>query len=186
MNRKILITAIPSLLLPYIALLSLALIFFSTKIELFESIMENIFQSNGLLLIGVLLLYFVVSSVLGIVFFVAGIKNGWNALSLAKTAMIVKLIQIPAYVLIFILSVLLIFTIFTIPFALLLFLVDCFSLFLSGLISVSAIINSVNQGNFKSKEVIWFIISQFIFCADVVMTIIFYRKLKRKLEISEN
>ncbi len=186
MKRKVLLSAIPALILPYVALLSLALIFFSSKVAIFDSVMENVFNNNGLLLIGVLLLFFVISAVLSVVFFVISIRNGWNALSLAKTAMIVKLIQIPAYVLIFILGVLLAITIFTLPFVLLLFLVDCFSLFSSGAIAVSAMINSVKQGEFKLKEVIGFIISQFIFCADVVMAIVFYKKLKRKLEISEN
>ncbi len=179
MTKKNFWMVIPILLLPYLALFTLATVFLSTKIDFFRYIMKDVFGSNALYLIGTFILFCILATILGIICFAFSIYNKWDALSLAKTVMIIKLIQIPAYVLIFALGVFLAITIFAFPLSIGLFLFDCFSLFLTGALVVSAAINSIKQGLFKLKDILWVMILQFFFCADVISSIIFYVKLKK-------
>lgn len=179
MNKHRIWYILPTVLLPYLVLCSLALIFLSTNHPFFRSIMKTVFHSNALYLFAALLIFCILAAILTIVFFFMGLSKGWNPLSMAKTAMIVKLIQVPAYIMIFILGVLLAITVFTIPFSVGLFLVDCLTLFLTGLITSAAVINAVRQSNFSIKETIWVIILQMFFCADVIASIVFYSMLKK-------
>ena len=185
MSEKRIWMIIPTALLPYLGLFTLATIFFSTKCSFFEYIMVSIFRNNALNLIAVLLICCIIATLINIICFVASIRKGWDALSLAKSAMIIKLIHVPAYVLIFVLGILLTLTIFTIPFSVGLFLLDCLTLLLSGLLTTASIINTVRQGVFKAKDIFWIIILQLVFCADVVASIVFYFKLKGKCKIQK-
>ena len=178
MTIKRVLPAIPILLLPYFALLTLATIFLSTKSTFFNRIMEFVFHSNALYLIAAFFVCCLLVTILSAVCFIISIYKKWDALSLAKLYMIIKLLQIPAYVLIFVLGGLFSITIFTIPFSIALILIDCISLFLTGLGVVSAVINTIRQDVFNAKEVIWVVIAQFFFCVDVVASIILYIKLK--------
>lgn len=171
---------VPTVMLPYLALFALASIFFSTRLPFFEFIMDSVFGGNALNLLAAVLIYCILAASLSIIYFAAGLRKEWDALLLAKSAMIVKLIQVPAYVFIFALGVVFLITLFTIPFSVALFLIDCLTLVLTGLMTVSAVINAIRQGAFKSKEVIWIIILQLVFCADVVSTIVFYNLLKKR------
>ena len=146
MTKKKFWIVIPTLLLPYLALFTLATVFLSTKIDFFRYIMEYVFGSNALYLIGAFILCCILTTILNIICFAFSIYNKWDALSLVKTMMIIKLIQIPAYVLIFVLGIILAITIFTFPFSIGLFLFDYLSLFLTGALVVSAAINSIKQG----------------------------------------
>ena len=65
---------------------------------------------------------------------------------LAKTAVTVKLCQIPAYILIFLLGVAFFFSIFTFAFSLALAVLDGLALLLSGLLTVAAVIRADRQG----------------------------------------
>ena len=179
MNKKLFMISVPMVLTPYLALLSLATIFFSTKIPFFNYIMESVFDSNALHLIAALLLYCLLTCVLSVVCFFVSIYKKWDAISLSKTAMIMKLVQVPAYVLIFVLGVVFIITIFTIPFSVGLFIIDCLSVFMTGLFVISSVIATIRNNTFTLKEVIWVIILQFVFCADVISSVIFYNKLKK-------
>ncbi len=182
MNKKRIWLVISTILLPYFVLFMLATLFFSIEQPFFGYIMENIFRNNALSLLLALLIYCTVAIALSVVCFVISIRKSWDALSLAKTAMIIKLIQVPAYIAIFVLSVAFILTIFTFAFTFILILIDCLTLLLTGLLTVSSVINAVKNGTFRIKEVIWVIILQFVFCADVVASIIYYKKLRKRLE----
>ncbi len=179
MNKKLFVISVPIVLVPYLALFTLATVFFSTKIPFFNYIMEAVFDSNALYLIAALLLYCLLTGVLSIVFFFVSIYKKWDAISLAKTSMIMKLAQIPAYVLIFALGAVFVITIFTIPFSIGLFVIDCLSVFMTGLFVISSVIATIRNDAFTLKEVIWVILLQFVFCADVISSVIFYIKLKR-------
>ena len=178
MNKKLFLFSIPTLLTPYVMIFSLALVFLSTEVELFEAIMESIFQNDGLLLIAALIIYLLLTIALGIACFFISTFKFCDALSAAKTAMLIKLIQIPAYVVIFVLGVAMTIAIWTIPFTIALFWIDCLCLFLTGLPVLSSIICALRQGTIKFRDVIWVIILQFVFCADVVAAIIYYKRLK--------
>ena len=180
MKQKKFLFMIPTILLPYLILLSLATVFYSTRISFFTFIMDKVFHANGLYLLAAIFLYCIITTALGIVCFAASIKGNWDALLLSKRVMIIKLVQIPAYTVIFVLGVLLALTIFTYPVSFALFLLDCLTVFLTGLLVTAAAVNAVRQGNLQYKNVIWIIVLQFIFCADVVASILFYWMLKKK------
>lgn len=99
---------------------------------------------------------------------------------MAKSAMITKLIQVPAYTTILVLGVLLAITAFTIPFSIGLFLFDSLTLFLTGLLTAAAAINAVRQGFVTAMDCVLIMVLQFIFCIDVVASIILYLKLRKR------
>ena len=179
MNKKLFVISVPIVLVPYLALFTFATLFFSTKFPFFHYIMESVFDSNALYLIAALLLYCVLTCMLSIACFFVSIYKKWDAISLAKTAMIMKLAQVPAYVLIFVLGVVFVITIFTIPFSVGLFVIDCLSVFMTGLFVISSVIAAIRNNTFTRKEIIWVILLQFVFCADVISSVVFYMKLKR-------
>lgn len=178
MNKKLFLIFVPIVIVPYLALFALATIFFSTKVSLFNWIMESIFVGNALYLIAATLLYCLLVVVLSIVCFFVNIYKKGNALSLAKFAMIIKLAQVPAYLCIFVLGVIFTITVFTIPFSIGLFVIDCLSVFITGLFVISSVITATRNDIFKLKEFFWVIPLQFIFCADVISSIVLYMKLK--------
>ena len=186
MNKKLFLISFPIVLVPYLALFALATVFFSTDLPFFNYIMESVFDSNALYLIAALFLYCILTGMLSIVCFFVSIYKKWDAISLAKTAMIMKLVQVPAYVLLFALGAVFVITIFTIPFSIGLFVIDCLSVFMTGLFVVSSVIATIKSNTFTLKEVIWVILLQFIFCADVISSIVFYIKLKRANKLLPN
>ena len=188
MNKKLFVISVPIVLVPYLALFTLATVFFSTKFPFFKYIMESVFGSNALYLIAALLLYCILTGMLSIVCFFVSIYKKWDAISLAKTAMIMKLAQVPAYVLIFALGAVFVITIFTVPFSIGLFVIDSLSVIMKGLFVVSSVIDTIKIHTFTLKEVIWVILLQFVFCADVISSVVFYIKLKRanKQQIPNN
>lgn len=164
---------VPAICLPYLALIG-----FFTPFSVF--LVESVFQNNLLWALAVLGILCLLTLAVSIVYFVLAVRKGWDALTMAKYAMILKLAQVPAYAVIFVLGVVLLITIFTIPISIGLWLLDCFTLLLSGIFMVAAVINSVRQGVFTPRDVQWFAVLQLFFCLDVVAAVVFYRKLKKK------
>ena len=177
MDKRLAVLAIPIALVPYLALFALATILLSTEVPFFRTIMESLFQNNAITILIALFVYCMVVALIGICFFVNTNKN-WDALAVAKTAMIIKLAQVPAYILIFFLSVMFVITIFTIPFSVGLFVIDCLTLFMTGLLVISSVVISVQNNTLTFKEVFWIVLFQFVFCADVFASVFLYRKLK--------
>ena len=180
MNKKLLLIFIPIAIVPYLSLFALATIFFSTTLPFFGWIMDSVFDSNALYLIAALLLYYILAVALSIVCFVVSIYAKWDALSLAMAAMVTTLAQIPAYILIFVLGFMFLITIFTYPFSIALFMLDCLSMFLTGLWVVASVLSAIRNNIFSFKEIFWVILLQFVFCADVISSVVFYNKLKIK------
>lgn len=144
--------------------------------------MDSLFAGNGLYLVGAVLLYAVFAAVLSMLFAVKSIRKATAPVFLAKAAMIIKWCQVPAFLLIFVLGVMFAITLFTIPFALGLFLLDCLTVFLTGILTAAAAVNAVRLGLFRTKEVLWIVALQLVFCADVMAATAFYRKLKQRTE----
>ena len=178
MNKKLVFAAIPIALIPYLALFALATIFFSTEVPFFRTIMESVFHNNALILLAALFIYCIAAAVLTGICFLVSIHKNWDALAVAKTAMIIKLAQVPAYILIYALGVLFVITIFTIPFSFLLFVIDCLSLWMTGLFVIASVVIASRNHTLIFKDVLWVVLLQFVFCADVIASVCLYRKLK--------
>ena len=171
---------LPTVLLPYLSLGVLCTIFLSTTHPLFKYIMENWFNNNALYLIAILPIFGFVAIVLTLIYFIINIHKSHRALSLAKTAMIIKLIQIPTYIVFFVLGVILSLTPFGFGFTFGLIILDYFTLILTGIINITAVVCSIRQHKFTFKEIFWVIILQFFFCLDIIASIIFFIKLKKQ------
>lgn len=171
---------VPSAILPYLMLLCVSLIYFSTKLPLFSQNMEVVFDNNALLVLLLFAFCILFAFILSGVFFLLSIKNQWEPLVLAKTAMIVKLFQIPAYTAIFILGLLCMISNFTFAATVLFAVFDFICLMLTGLISSGAVINTIKTQKLSKKTCFFVLASQLIFCVDVIATVYLYKQIKKE------
>ena len=123
-----------------------------------------------------LLLFGAVMYILNIIFMIQARTGCFHATDLARTNMIVKLIQIPAYIFIFIIGILCTVMIFTIGITFVLMLMDALSIGLTGLFAVAAFQNLNREGLITRKTQIIYSIASFLFCVDVIIAFIGYRK----------
>lgn len=105
-------------------------------------------------------------------------KERYTPLALARAVMIVKLVQIPAYAGILLLGMGFSLTVY---FAVnvVFFLFDVLTIALSGLLGVAAVSRAQEEGIFTKYHAERLGIFQFIFCVDVVASMISYCRLHR-------
>lgn len=175
MQKKRTILLLPAAAFPYVLLVCLWVLGA-------QSIMENVFRDNGFLLLGAFLVYLLFALTCTVAYFIRSIKERWAALALAKTALAVKLIQIPAYILIFVLGIVFVLSIFTIPFAIALIVFDGVSLLMTALVFISAVTAAVREGKTTRRRSLWMALLQFVFCADVIAAAVFYKLLKAQTD----
>ncbi len=135
---------------------------------------------NPFFLLVLLFLLFLISFICNAVFFSLSMAQKWDAKRIALANMIVKLIHIPAYLAIFVLGVLFIISIFTYVISIFFILFDVAAILLTGLIGVSAVIRARAEGKITDAFTVINGILQFIFCADVVSSIIAFVKAKKR------
>jgi len=164
---------IPTLLLPYCVVATLLISFDNSKV------IEKVMGNNIFNLIGALLIYVAFSIVTLIIYVILSIVNKTDPLTLARTAMVLKLCQIPAYVAIFVFGCLFFITIFTVPFSLALFLFDYVTLLLTGGAFVVALFKGRRMAKLHPALTVIFFIAQFFFCVDVAASIWLYAQLKK-------
>lgn len=107
-------------------------------------------------------------------------RSRWKGRELALAGMLIKLVQIPAYVLWF--AVGMMFFLFMGP--VLAFFVDMQTILLSGLVGLAAVLRCKAEGKLERKAVVIHGILQFIFCADVFSAVWVYRKSRKEKENS--
>lgn len=123
---------------------------------------------------------FAVALACDIVFFALSVWRNWDFRQAALCNMVVKLIQIPAYIAIFILGILCFSTLFTIGVAVVLLLFDCASILLTGLIGVAAVVRCCSGHALSKKSSVVNGILQFVFCADVVSAVVVFVQASRR------
>ena len=147
---------IPTMLLPY----SVSFAYFLSK--LFT-------QDVAIRIFGILLaVCFVAATVCNVIYMILSKKD--DSRKLIRDALLVKLIHVPAYVIVFMggsIAALMIF--FTLPLILMLVAFDCIILFWSSMLSVFALILHVKHA--KTLSVIA-LVCQCIFCADVISLLV--------------
>lgn len=142
-------------------------------------LMHSVFQSNGFLLLLAVLLFWVVSLGCAVATCVISLARKWDSYELARANMILKLIPVPAYILIFLLGCAFLITIFTFAISVILMLLDGMAIVLSGLIGVAAVKRNHSDKILSTKEMVAHGILQFVFCADVVSAIVVFYKARR-------
>ena len=171
-EKKALLLLFLPLLFPYLILFALICIFTNT-------LMETVFQNNGLYVILLLIFMYIIALVSSIVFCVINVLTKVNSQELLYINMIVKLIQIPAYILIFIFGLLCLFLIFTVGISLVLMIFDGLAIFLTGIIGVAGIIRCLIEKKITIKTAVIYGILQFVFCIDLIASVKIYRKIKK-------
>lgn len=119
---------------------------------------------------------FVLSPLCSIGFLAVSILKKLDSRKIAFYNMAVKLIQIPAYVLIFALGVLSFGTLFTMGISVVLLIFDCLSVLLTGLIGIAAVVRCCADGKISKGFSIWNGLLQFVFCVDIVSAVIVFVK----------
>ena len=150
------------------------------KDNLLKPLLFHLFsdEENFLYFYYTVMLFFVLPMVCNIIFMIVSRKDDPRKLMLA--ALLVKLVHIPAYVMVFLFGVgaaLMIF--FTLPLILLLVIGDYVVLLISSSISVFAIAKNV-KGNKMLSLIALF--CQFFFCADVISLFVLWRASKKTKE----
>ncbi len=90
--------------------------------------------------------------------------------------MIIKLFQVPAYLFIFVVGLACMVTIFSMGISFFLIAFDGISIFLSGLVGISAVKCNYTNGILSKKELLFYGVLQFIFCVDVICAIFLWKK----------
>lgn len=121
---------------------------------------------------------FVVGLVCAVALFVLGRRGTWSARQLALGSMAVKLAQIPAYVIWFIVGA----AFFLFAGFVLAFFVDALAILLSGLAGLTAVLRCRKEEKLTRKAAVVHGILQFIFCADVFSAVWVYIKSRKEKE----
>jgi len=141
--------------------------------------MEPVFSNNGLLLIAALLVLYIAALICSLSIFIKSLVTKRNARELLRLNLVIKLVHIPAYVIIFILGLAFMITIFTFAISIVLMILDVMTIFLSGLIGLSGVIRGYSEEKISMKSATIHGILQFVFCLDVISAVIVYRRVKK-------
>ncbi len=165
MKNKHTLLLIPTLIFPYAVIALIAAYFSSQSISknLFEFIDDNM-SAFGMALV----VLFVLAIAFNIVYIIASRETA--TASVLEKALILKCLQIPAYMLNFGFGLLLgMMFIMTFPLILFLVFIDMLTLSLSGFISIYALAKCIKAETHKKKVVlVMAIICQFFFCLDMI------------------
>lgn len=170
---------IPLMIQPYILLFALYSIFID------QSIVEYFFDNNGLLLLFMIFVTIVISFICTLVYMPLCLSKGWSARQTAFFNMLIKLVQIPAYLAIFVLGVLFFITIFTYAFSVFFVLFDCITIFLTGLVGLTANLRLYKEHKCSGSFAALNSVCQFIFCIDVISAVVVY-VYSRKEPVQQN
>ena len=132
----------------------------------FGVLLGNLFPEDVAPIVsGVFIILFVLATpICNIVFMILSRKD--DPYDLIRAAFLVKLVHIPAYIIVFIFGVIAAIMFFrTLPLILMLILFDCIVLFFSSSISVFALAKNINNNKILSVVAL---ICQFFFCADII------------------
>ncbi len=143
-------------------------------------LMDTVFNNNPFLLVFIIIVLFILSLLSVPAILVPGFKKK-NVTELLRINMIIKLLHIPAYLLIFIFGLLCMITIFTIGVTFILMILDGMTIILSGLIGISSIINGLRENKISLKQAVIHGVLQFIYCVDVISSIVLYRTVKNEI-----
>lgn len=144
------------------------------------SVMESLFDNNIYLGFLYLYIFWMAAFVSAVLICIRNISQKRDPLELARTNMILKLVHIPAYLFIFVVGLICVLTIFTIPVSVCLAVLDCAAIALSGLAGASAVKRCHEEGALSTGEAAAFGVLQFIFCVDVVISVVVFVKAKKR------
>lgn len=146
---------------------------------IFSGIIETVLKNFDFLVLLALPVLYIAALVSSVAFLITSLVKKRNAQELLHINMAIKLIHIPSYLIIFSLGLVSMMTIFTLGFTIVFIIWDCMTIVLSGLIGLGGVIRSLRENKLSKKAVVIHGILQFVFCADVISSIIIYKTVKR-------
>ncbi len=178
LRKKYLLLPFANIFFPYILIGLLSILFFADRIAIFDWIMTYLFFESALTMILVLMISLLLAFVCNIVYIIIALNRKEDFLLQAKIGVIVKIIEIPSYLLFFITGIIFFITIFTIGFSVLFIIIDVFTLILSASLIIVAAVNAYRDKKTTLRIALCTIFLQFIYCVDVIISIIFYLSLR--------
>ena len=170
---------IPIIIIPYYIVFLIVCIF--------TGFLENVFQNNPIFMLAPFVLLWIIALVFAITLSIISRKRKWDAQRLTRINMTIKLIQIPAYIVIFLLGLIFLITIFTMGFSLVFMLFDCMSILLTGIVGASAAGRCRAEGVLSTGGAVLNGILQFFFCVDIISAIIIFsmaKSVKKKIAVN--
>lgn len=164
---------IPALLTQYVFLTLLFALFRN------HHILTTIFNESILNMFMFLIIFFLAAFIGTIVTFILSIVFKWDAKTTAFISMMIKLLQIPAYIAMLFMGMIGTFTIFLIALPFVIISINLITIFMTGIIATAACIAGCREKKLKAEEALAFSIGQFFFCADIVICIIVYVKIRK-------
>lgn len=166
-NLKKMYACIPIILLPY------------TTVALIFLVISGFFidpekQSLALFVLLFVLGIYILALICVVFYCIASHRKKISALEMAKLSMLIKIIQIPAFLLIFIFGIFSFITIFTMIYSVIFLILDVVSIVLTGIVGASAVRLNYNQGAINKREVVIYTLMQFVFCLDVIIAILVF------------
>lgn len=126
---------------------------------------------------GILLMISAAACVLNLIF---SMRNQWSAKALSFVSMIVKLIHIPAYVLLFMAGASGVLFIQFVAITVVVVLFDYITIALSGTLLLSAILRARAENKMKTIAMLICSVCSFVFCIDVILSVIIYFYIRNK------
>lgn len=166
------VAATGNIIFIYLTALLMVLLFTNEKSQMTAFIWQHFFHNNIFVPLSFLLVFGTVMYIINILFFLKARNRTWSSLALARTNLIVKLIQIPAYLLIFGMGLLCMVMIFTIGISFVLMLLDAFALGMTGLFAVTVFYILRKEKKITGKMQTFYSLTSFLFCVDVIIAII--------------
>lgn len=162
---------------PYVLPVFLAMMFFSDTV--FATIMEEVFHNIIFIPLGLIVLFYLLCLIGVAIFAAVALARRFESKGIVRIGLLIKCLQIPAYIAAFVLAVLCLFTIFTVAFSVLLWVIDCLSIFLTGMIVTVGMIRAQEEGLVTKREAVAGSLLSFVFCIDLVAAIVIDRKVKK-------
>ncbi len=159
----------------FLPMIPMILFIYSVPVALYSFMATTNFKI--LLIVPALLLISIVCCAL---VFLLNVLGEWDPKVTARNVMIAKLVQIPAYVTIFIFGVLFFIMPFTWGFVVLFIVVDCISVGLTGFVALSCTLSGCWSKKLKPWEATLFGIGNFLFVVDVVVVIVNYVLIRKR------
>lgn len=170
---KKLMPAIFVIIMPYSIPLSL-------YIMLNRYISTVIPDSYELLLLALPVICYMLGIINTIVIIVRSFRGNKDVEDVVKLNMLIKLIHIPAYVLIFFMGAVTMITIFTSVLSLVFVFLDMITIICTGAIGLSSAMKCKRAGLISGLRALVYGIIQFIFCIDIVSAVMLYMNIKKK------
>lgn len=145
-------------------------------------LMDSVFQNTAYLCLLMLIIIWVVALICAVSICAVSLIRKWDFVELSRVNMLIKTISIPAYLVIFVIGAVFMLTVLTFAISVVLMILDMMAIILSGLIGISAVKRSYDNKAISKNKMILYGVLQFVFCADVVISIIVFRKSKKKCE----